>query len=194
VIVASNDLDEHLIASLKKQGATIGMWGVGTRLATAYDQPALGGVYKLSAIRCGDGPWQDKVKVSEQTIKVSTPGVLQVRRYRRGAESIGDAIYDLQHPMPDGCTLIDPIDVTRRTRIAAGAEYEDLLEPVFRGGRRVQDVPSVEEARQRARRQLATFRAGIKRFDNPHEYPVGLERGLHDRKTEIILQARGHGA
>ena len=85
-IVASNDLDEHIIASLKDQGAAVSMWGVGTKLATAYDQPALTGVYKLTALRHPGEAWQPKVKVSEQTAKVSTPGVLQVRRYRRGAE------------------------------------------------------------------------------------------------------------
>lgn len=192
IIVASNDLDEHLITSLKEQGSKIGVWGVGTRLATGHDQPALGGVYKLSAIRDGDGPWRDKVKVSEQTIKVSNPGVLQVRRYRQDGEAIGDVIYDLQHPVPDGCTLVDLIDVTRRKTIPRGAAFDDLLTPVFRRGRRVLDMPSIERARDRAREQLAAFQAGIKRFANPHEYPVGLERGLHDRKTEIILQARGH--
>jgi len=194
VIVASNDLDEHIIASLKEQGATIGVWGVGTRLATAHDQPALGGVYKLSAIRDGDGPWHDKVKVSEQTIKVSNPGLLQVRRYHQAGRSIGDAIYDRHHAMPDGCTLVDPMDATRRKKIPEGTPFEDLLVPVFRGGRRVLEVPGVEEARERAKRQLATFHAGVRRFVHPHAYPVGLEEGLHDRKTEIILQARGHRA
>ncbi|HEX8833371.1 MAG TPA: nicotinate phosphoribosyltransferase, partial [Abditibacteriaceae bacterium] len=79
-IVASNDLDEHLIASLKEQGARIAVWGVGTRLVTGGDQAALGGVYKLSAVREGDG-WKTKIKLSEQAIKVSNPGIQQVRRY-----------------------------------------------------------------------------------------------------------------
>ena len=81
-ILASNDLDEHLIASLKAQGAKISVWGVGTRLITAHEQPALGGVYKLSAVRDAHGPWRDCVKVSEQSAKVSSPGILQVRRCR----------------------------------------------------------------------------------------------------------------
>ena len=84
-IVASNDLDEHIIASLKQQGAAIAVWGVGTKLATAYDQPALGGVYKLAAIRKPGEAWQYKVKLSEQVIKTSIPGILQVRRYSSGA-------------------------------------------------------------------------------------------------------------
>ena len=80
-IVASNDLDEHIIASLVAQGAKIDVYGVGTRLITAYDEPALGGVYKLGAIRDAAGAWQPRIKVSEQTIKTSNPGILQVRRY-----------------------------------------------------------------------------------------------------------------
>src|SRR5262249_8289057 len=81
VIVASNDLDEHLIASLKQQGAAIDVWGVGTKLVTAYDQPALGGVYKLCALRLPNGNWQPKLKLSEEAAKITTPGVLNVRRF-----------------------------------------------------------------------------------------------------------------
>ena len=75
VIVGSNDLDEHVIASLKEEGARINVWGVGTKLATGYDQPALGGVYKLSCVRSDGNEWINKVKLSEQAIKVSTPGI-----------------------------------------------------------------------------------------------------------------------
>ncbi len=124
-VLASNDLDEHVAASLKEQGARIDTWGVGTRLVTAYDQPALGGVYKLSALRGDDGKWQYKLKLSEQTAKVSNPGVLQVRRYRRADEYVADAIYDLElgADVPqwgggDGaCTIVDPMDPTRRKAI-----------------------------------------------------------------------------
>ena len=80
VIVASNDLDEHLIENLRHQGAQIVVWGVGTKLATAYDQPALGGVYKLGALQLPDGTWEGKLKLSEQAAKTSLPGILQVRR------------------------------------------------------------------------------------------------------------------
>jgi nicotinate phosphoribosyltransferase len=99
VIVASNDLDERLIESLKRQGACIGLWGVGTKLATAYDQAALGGVYKLGAIRGEDGGWHPRVKISEQMIKTSNPGVQQVRRFF-DADGIaqGDMILDESLP------------------------------------------------------------------------------------------------
>lgn len=190
-IVASNDLDEHIIASLKDQGATIGVWGVGTRLVTAYDQPALGGVYKLSAVRDGHGPWQYKVKLSEQAIKVSNPGILQVRRYCQNNDAIGDVIFDEQTPIQGDCTLVDPLDMTHRKKIPAGTLSEDLLVPVFSQGRRVYQMPSLEESRNRLQDQLKKFHAGIKRFVNPHEYPVGLDLRLHERKTKLILKARG---
>ena len=89
VIVGSNDLDEHIITSLKQQGARINVWGVGTRLVTAFDEPALGGVYKLAAIRGDDGEWEAKLKLSEQTAKITTPGMLQVRRFSRTPNSSG---------------------------------------------------------------------------------------------------------
>jgi nicotinate phosphoribosyltransferase len=97
-IVASNDLDEHLIRSLKQQGATIGVWGVGTRLATAYDQPALGGVYKLAALREPGGAYRYTIKLSEQAIKISNPGLLQVLRFSEGGRSVGDALINEATP------------------------------------------------------------------------------------------------
>lgn len=197
-IVASNDLDEHIIVSLKDQGAKIGVWGVGTRLATAFDDPALGGVYKLSAIRRPGGVWEPKVKISEQTVKISNPGVLQVRRYSRHGQAIGDMIYDIDHPSPDGAIMVDPLDMTRRKAFheeAGGrgtADRQDLLVPIFRGGRRVYDFPALTDSRTRVQKQLAKFHDGVSRFVNPHTYPVGLELGLHERKTALILKARGY--
>ncbi len=190
-IVASNDLDEQIIASLKEQGATIGVWGVGTRLVTAYDQPALGGVYKLSAIRDEHGAWQHKLKLSEQAIKVSNPGILQVRRYFEGGEAIGDVLFDEQYPIEGDCTMVDPMDATRRRNMSATAASEDLLVPVFRVGSRVYDVPCLADSRRRVQEQLGLFHAGVKRFVNPHQYSVGLELGVHERKTRLILKARG---
>jgi nicotinate phosphoribosyltransferase len=191
VIFASNDLDENIIVSLKEQGAKIDAWGVGTRLVTAYDDPALGGVYKLSGIRRPGGPWEPKIKLSEQAAKISTPGVLQVRRYRRGDEFIGDMIFDEEHPVPDDCMMVDPVDATRRKVIPKDADYEDLLAPIFRRGQKVYQSPALASSRQRTGQQLALFHAGIKRFVNPHQYPVGLELGLNGRKLELVLQARG---
>ena len=191
LIVASNDLDENIIASLKEQGATINVWGVGTKLVTAYDQPALGGVYKLGAIRGKEGRWAYKVKLSEQAIKVSNPGIQQVRRFRVGEEFVCDAIFDTETGVHEPITVVDPLDSTRRKHIGPETAFEDLLVPVFREGQLVYHAPPLVEIRQRAQQQLAMFHAGVKRFINPHQYPVGLELTLHDLKTNLILEARG---
>ncbi len=191
VIIASNDLDEHIIASLKAQGAAINVWGVGTKLVTAYDQPALGGVYKLGAIRGDDGQWLYKVKLSEQAAKVSNPGIQQVRRFRAGTEFIGDGIYDLETGAGEPFSIVDPLDFTRRKHIEPGTPFEDLLVPVYRAGQLVYKEPALADIRQRALTQLSMFHSGVKRFVNPHQYPVGLEPGLHELKTRLILQARG---
>ncbi|MGC3961080.1 MAG: nicotinate phosphoribosyltransferase [Verrucomicrobiota bacterium] len=191
VIVASNDLDEHLIASLKQQGAKIDIWGVGTKLITAYDQPALGGVYKLTAIRCVDGQWKPKVKLSEQVAKMTNPGILQVRRYRTANEFIGDAIYDTTLPAQQPMVIVDPLDATRRKHFPATADSEDLLVPVLRRGELVTQLPTLSKIQARARTQLAMLNPGAKRFTNPHQYPAGLELSLHELKTKLILQARG---
>ncbi len=149
-IVASNDLDEHIIESLKRQGAAIGVWGVGTKLITAYDEPALGGVYKLAAIRAPGAPWQRKVKLSEQAIKTSTPGILQVRRFSDAAGPVADVIHDVELGLPAPTTMIDPMDPTRRRTLEAELASEELLVPIFRAGRRVYEPPPLAESRARA--------------------------------------------
>jgi nicotinate phosphoribosyltransferase len=195
-ILATNELDEHVITSLRMQGAAISVWGVGTRLATAYDQPSLGAVYKLSAIRDASEEWVPRVKVSEQAAKTTTPGLLQVRRYldtqdgpSRGTYA-GDMVIDELHSPNGDSTMVDPLDVTRRKRFAADAPYSLLLQPAMRSGKRVREAEPLSVTRARVQTELAGFHAGIKRLVNPHRYPVGLERGLHDRKTALVLAAR----
>ncbi len=134
-IVGSNDLDEHLIASLKNQGARINVWGIGTKLVTAYDQPALGGVYKLAAIRKPDGAWDYRLKLSEQAVKISTPGIQQVRRFRDERGFTADMIYNLETSPSGPATMVDPYDFTRRRSFGTETGFEDLLVPVFRKGR-----------------------------------------------------------
>jgi len=194
-VVASNELDEHLIASLKDQGAAVDVWGVGTKLVTGWDQPALGGVYKLSAIRRpGETHWIPRIKVSEQTAKVTVPGVLGVRRYRRADGSLaGDMIHDI-HVSP-GCdaTMVDPADPTRRKTFSDQHSCEDLLVPVFVGGSRVYRNPDLAHSRQRALDGVGELDSTLTRFLNPHSYPVGLERGLNDLRTALVLNARGIG-
>lgn len=192
-IVGSSDLDERLIASLNEQHATIGVWGVGTHLVTAFDEPALGGVYKLTAMREPAGAWRRCVKLSEQAAKSSTPGILQVRRFERDGECVGDMIYDVELGCGDtaGPLIVDPHDDTRRKRIVADARHSDLLVPVFRRGRLIYDPPDLNSIRTETRRQLERFSVSIKRFDNPHEYPAGLEPRLHELRKKLILEARG---
>ncbi len=184
-IVASSDLDEASIRDLKSRGARIDIWGVGTRLATAYDQPALDGVYKLSALRTPGDPWEYKLKLSERQAKISIPGILQVRRYRSGEGYLADGIYDEEGGIGEATTLIHPLEGTVRHHIDAGTPHEDLLVPVFRHGRRVYDPPSVERSRQRVNNEIARLHPGITRFEEPESYPVGLERNLFDLKAEL---------
>ncbi|HXK08052.1 MAG TPA: nicotinate phosphoribosyltransferase [Vicinamibacteria bacterium] len=190
-IVASNDLDEHLIASLKEQGARIDMWGVGTRLVTGGDQAALGAVYKLGAVRPPGRPWQHRVKVSEQAAKTSNPGVQQVRRFTGPAGFVADVIFDEETGLPASPVVVDPLDPTRRKRLPAGTPGGDLLVPVVRAGRPVYEPPPLEATRARSLDQIGRFHAGIRRFVNPHQYPVGLSLELHELKTRLVLEARG---
>jgi nicotinate phosphoribosyltransferase len=189
-IMASNDLDEYLIESLKAQGASIDVWGVGTQLAAGGGQSALGGVYKLSAIRDAGGEWRPRVKVSEQILKTSIPGALQVRRYLDGGVLIGDMLYDPARPPSGVPELIDPQDPTRRKRLPPGAAFEDLLVPVWSGGKRRVEPPSLAVSRDWASAQLARLHPGCKRFHHPHAYPVGLEPSLHASRLALIARAR----
>lgn len=188
-ILASNELDEALIASLRQQGAKIAVWGVGTKLATAYDSPALGGVYKLAAIRAPDGNWEYKIKLSEQSAKTSIPGILQVRRFRdRAGLFSADAIYDTAIGIEEPCLIVDPTDPARRKSIAAGSPAEDVLAPVLRRGKLVYDPPSLIKVQRRTGQQLANLHPSIKRLMNPHRYPAGLESRLADLRAELIAR------
>ena len=190
-IVASNDLDEYTIESLKHQEAKINVWGVGTKLVTAYDQPALGGVYKIAAIRKNDGSWSYKMKLSEQAIKVSNPGIQQVRRFHKAGEFVGDMIFDEETLSPQSSyTMIDPADMTRQKTFDTSFSHEDLLVNVFDKGKATYQSPNIEQIRERVRTQLQGFHKGIKRFVNPHSYPVGLEEKLFELKNDLLLRLR----
>jgi nicotinate phosphoribosyltransferase len=191
-ILASNDLDERIIESLKQQDAKIAIWGVGTKLATAYDQPALGGVYKLGAIKDASGQWRPKLKLSEQAVKTSIPGVLQVRRFTDDDGFSGDMIYDVGLGIDTRQTIVNTQEPTRRKRVAASAEFHDLLAPVMRTGRVTADPEALAVVRKRAVDQLAKLHPGIRRFINPHEFPVGIDIGLHELRDRMIREARGN--
>lgn len=192
-IVASNDLDEHVIKSLKEQDATIAVWGVGTKLATASDQPALGGVYKLAAVRAEQGgSWDYRIKLSETPIKISNPGVLQVRRYYRDGHMIADVIYDQDSGIDaeTGDRLHDIDDPTRTRPIGEHDAHRDLLVPIFERGQLVYQPPDIHAVRAHARTDLHRLDVRSRRFLNPNYYPVGLDRAVHTRKQDMIAEAR----
>jgi nicotinate phosphoribosyltransferase len=189
-IIASNDLDEYSISALKVQGAAIGIWGVGTHLVTAFDQPALGGVYKMSGVRCPGSDWVYKIKLSEQEVKISNPGIQQVRRFVKGGEFVGDAIYNSAEEMPRQWVIADPADPVRNKIIPAEAESHDLLEPILRSGKLVYDLPAIQDIRRRTHDQLEMLNPAIKRILRPQQYPAGLELGLQKLKTRLIQQMR----
>jgi nicotinate phosphoribosyltransferase len=189
-IVASNDLDEHIIESLRHQGARIDIWGVGTNLVTAADQPALGGVYKLAALKREDGTWQPRIKLSEQTAKSSIPGRLQVRRFESEGLLIGDAIYDVDRSIPLEVEIVDPADPIRRKAIAAGTSFEDVLQPVMKAGARTGPPETLVVMRERCKATLAKLHPGSLRLANPHAYPAGLELGLHQHREQVLAEFR----
>ena len=191
-IVGSNDLDEHLISSLKSQEASINVWGVGTKLVTAFDQPALGAVYKLSAVKSDGGDWEPKIKLSEQSVKINIPGVHTVKRYFSKGKAVADMIC-LEDQMidPKGVMIIDPSDPTHRKRLMPVFYQEEiLLKPIFQNGKSVYESPSLTQMRNRGLEQLETFDKAHKRLVNPHIYPVGLEENLHQLRMELVLKAK----
>ena len=191
-IVASNDLNENLIFSLKLQGAKIGVWGVGTQLATGGTQAALGGVYKISALRKdSESPWVEKVKLSEQAIKVSNPGLLKVRRFFKEVDGkkvcVGDVLYDERDGLGTLIEAIDPIDFTKRVQInTEELDSSELLTTYYKNGVKVAWVSEVTVSRTFCEGSFEQFPSAMKRFDNPTPYFVGLEEKVFNRKVELI--------
>lgn len=186
-IVLSNDLDEYTIMSLNEQKAQYTALGVGTHLAAAYGQPALGGVYKLSAIRePGDSAWVPRLKISEQLYKRTIPGVLDVRRYYDDEGRLaGDLIFDVNDGVPETAVIVDPLDATRRKRMEG--RFETLLKPIVEDGKVIATDLTARSARARRAEQLALLDDSIKRFMNPHEYPCGIERTLFKKRNDIVI-------
>lgn len=189
-IMASNELDEYLIQDLKQQGAKITVWGVGTNLVTGKDQPALDGVYKLSAVQNDRGEWVHKLKLSEQTAKVTNPGILQVRRFFDGHFYLGDAIYDELLGIPKNCVSIDISDPNKQIAFAESTHCEDVLIPVFRKGKLVYRSPPIAAMQSRTKQELARLPPSMERFTNPQPYHAGLEKTLYQKKLEIIKRLR----
>ncbi|MEM1216219.1 MAG: nicotinate phosphoribosyltransferase [Bacteroidota bacterium] len=184
-IVASNDLDEYRVQALKEAGAQITTWGIGTRLITGKDEPALGGVYKLSALQQADGSWSPRIKLSEQAIKTSNPGRQQVRRFVNAQGYwLADVLYDLDLLPKDKITL-EAYGAATPTSISLpiAANGNDLLEPIILAGELRYAFPTLAEVRTFRASQIRAFEA---RGNKPYIY--GLETQLAQTKAALLAQ------
>lgn len=199
VISASSDLDEYLIDSLKTQGAAITSWGVGTNMITSKDCPAFGGVYKLAAIRDEHtGDFIPKIKLSENTEKVTNPGNKKILRiYDRESGKIrADLIClaDEEFSESEDLLIFDPLETWKKTKIKAGTyTLREMLVPVFLSGECVYTSPSVMDIRDYCTREKETLWEETKRFTNPHNVYVDLSDKLYDIKRKLLGQM-GHEA
>lgn len=189
LIMASNELDETVITDLKRQGACIDLWGVGTHLVTGQMQPALDGVYKLSAIRKSPSDrWIYKLKRSEQLAKVTDPGLLQIRRFSDSSGFAGDLIYNLGNDTPREWEGVNPLNPAEIRQFSSRLSSEDLLAAVLRQGRRLHPPLSLPKIQRHAHEQLRQLSFPIRRFLNPQPYFAGLEKGLYDLKLKLLRE------
>lgn len=188
-IVASGDLDEWQIERLEDDGAPIDVYGVGTRLATAYDEPALGGVYKLAAIRSAGGALEPRLKLSDDPGKGSLPGCLGVRRHWRKGRIAADVIYDVELGCDEG-SLSHPTDPERSLTLPPGTTREELLVPVLRRGGRVGELPGAARARARSLEELDRLAPATLRLRDPEPVPVGVEPRLQQLRERLGARLR----
>lgn len=190
IISASSDLDEYLIDSLKTQGAQITSWGVGTNLITAKDNPAFGGVYKLAAVMGDDGKFIPKIKVSENSEKITNPGNKTVYRVydadgmiKADLIALADEKYDESEPL----LLFDPVETWKKTLLEPG-EYtmREIMVPVFKDGKCVYTTPEVMDIQAYCKKELSTLWDESKRLINPQEVHVDLSRPLFDIKHKLL--------
>ncbi len=191
VISASNDLDEFLIDSLKEQGAAITSWGVGTNLITSKDNPSFGGVYKLAAIMGKDGKFIPKIKLSENSEKVTNPGDKKI--YRIYEKDTGKLKADLicladeEYDEKDDLLLFDPAEPWKKTRMKGGTyTLRPILQQIFKQGECCYTSPRTMEIREYCQRELDTLWDETKRLVNPHNVYVDLSRKLYDMKMELL--------
>ena len=191
VISASNDLDEFLIDSLKVQGAAITSWGVGTNLITSKDCPSFGGVYKLAAIMDKDGHFIPKIKLSENSEKVTNPGNKTIYRiYEKESGKIkadliclADETFDENEPL----LLFDPLEPWKKTKLPGGSyTMREIMIPVFRNGECCYESPKVMDIREYCRKELDTLWDETRRLVNPHKVYVDLSKKLYDMKIELL--------
>lgn len=193
VISASNDLDEYLINDLKVQGATITSWGVGTNLITSKDCPSFGGVYKLAAIKNDRGEFVPKIKISENTEKITNPGNKTIYRiYEKETGKIkADLICftDETFDESEDLLLFDPVATWKKTLMKGGSyTVRELLQPVFVNGECVYHSPSVMEIADYCRQEKDTLWDETRRLFNPHRVYVDLSKKLYDVKSALLDQ------
>ena len=192
VISASNDLDEYLIDSLKIQGAAITSWGVGTNLITSKDCPSFGGVYKLAAIMDRHtGKFIPKIKLSENTEKVTNPGNKTIQRIydKETGKIIADLIclVDEEFDEKNSLLLFDPIETWKKTHLAPGTyTMRELLVPIFKNGECVYESPKVMDIREYCKKEQETLWDESRRLVNPHEIHVDLTNELRHMKAQLL--------
>ena len=191
VIAASSDLDEYLIDSLKSQGAAITSWGVGTNLITSKDCPAFGGVYKLAAVKTGDGEFVPKIKLSENTEKITNPG--NKTGYRIYEKTNGKLTADLISLVDDvfdeskDLVIFDPQATWKKTHLKGGTyTMKELMVKVFEKGECIYQSPSVMEIREFCKKEQETLWDETRRLVNPHEVYVDLSDRLYAMKTKLL--------
>ena len=193
IISASNDLDENLIASLKAQGACITSWGVGTNLITSESQPSFGGVYKLAATYSDDGKWVPKIKLSENSEKITNPGNKQIYRIieKDSGKVFADyiALEEERFSEAEDLVLFDPIDTWKKSTLKGGSyEMRPLLVPIFLGGKLVYNCPSVEEIKAHCKKEQESLWEECRRLTNPHAVHVDLSDKLYEMKKGLLAQ------
>lgn len=188
IISASSDLDEYLVRDLKLQGAKISLWGVGTKLITAYDQPALGAVYKLSQIE-HKGKVMNKLKVSNDPGKITNPGYKKVVRIydKTTKKALADVIMINDEVIDESQTLtiFHPI-YTWKKRVLMNYTAKDLLIPIIIDGKLVYNSPSTKEIQEHLKEEYETMWPAVARFTNPHEYHIDLSAKLWNLKNDIL--------
>lgn len=192
-IYASNDLDENTILNLKMQKAKIDVWGVGTKLITAYDQPALGAVYKIVSIETDAGSMRDTIKLSNNAEKVSTPGKKQVWRITSRAKGKSEGDY-ITFAYTD-VTQLDEIEMFHPTYTYINKTVRDfdavpLLVDIFDKGKLVYQLPSLQEIQEYGRKEFDQLWDEYKRVLNPQDYPVDLARDVWQNKMDLIDRIR----
>lgn len=191
-IVASNSLDEYLIRDLLQQGAKIDSFGVGERLITSMTSPVFGGVYKLAAVEKEDGTIVPKIKISDNTAKITNPGFKKVYRFydKKTGKAIADEICLRDEVVSEQLphTIFDP-EATWKQRTLTDFTVRDLLEPIFKNGSLVYRQPSLKEIQAYCAREVDSLWEEVRRFENPHIYNVDLSRKLWNLKHQLLLEA-----